>query len=76
MCVCICGFIISSSERCLGELNTSGICRVEIMFVHFLVDELVSHKSTRSSLMWHSQTVVHEDEENDVHFSKRAPFSK
>lgn len=26
--------------------------------------------------MWHSQTVVHEDGENDVRFCKCAPFSK
>lgn len=59
-----------------GRADTSGICRVEIMFVHILADELVSHKSTRSSLMWHSQTVVHDVGGNDVHFCKRAPFSK
>lgn len=47
---------------------------VEIMFMHYLAKELVTHKSARSSLMWYSQTSLCQDGEKDMYFCKCAPF--
>lgn len=59
-CVCFYGQLRVMSREIEHQWNQSG-CKE--MFMHFLVDGLLNHRSTKSSLMQHSQSVAHGDGE-------------